>query len=183
MSDDSEPPMPPEQGALNRGAGKGGNGAADADGDFLRLLKRAIRKIKRDTDSSPTLEQLAGLLNYSVSDLRQSIEKFNATAEDSALKTSLLQVLEGTQKELTDKIRSKPKQASIPAPRNGPFRAGQTLACKVLMAEPGGYAVIVWKYNLRGFLPTEARLRIGEEVLAQYVCVHNNRVLLSARLS
>lgn len=63
------------------------------------------------------------------------------------------------------------------------YKAGQTIACKVLAAEPGGYAVIIPKDNLRGFLPTEARLKIGEEVLAQYVCVHNNRILLSARLS
>ncbi|MBX9686278.1 MAG: hypothetical protein K2X27_06220 [Candidatus Obscuribacterales bacterium] len=63
------------------------------------------------------------------------------------------------------------------------YKAGQTLACKVLAAEPGGYAVIIPKDNLRGFLPTEARLKIGEEVLAQYVCVHNNRILLSARMA
>ena len=63
------------------------------------------------------------------------------------------------------------------------YKAGQTIACKVLAAEPGGYAVIIPKDNLRGFLPTEAKLKIGEEVLAQYVCVHNNRILLSARMS
>ncbi len=63
------------------------------------------------------------------------------------------------------------------------YKAGQTIACKVLAAEPGGYAVIIPKDNLRGFLPTEVKLKIGEEVLAQYVCVHNNRILLSARFS
>lgn len=63
------------------------------------------------------------------------------------------------------------------------YKAGQTIACKVLAAEPGGYAVIIPKDNMRGFLPTEARLKIGEEVLAQYVCVHNNRILLSARMA
>lgn len=63
------------------------------------------------------------------------------------------------------------------------YKAGQNIACKVLAAEPGGYAVIIPKDNLRGFLPTEARLKIGEEVLATYVCVHNNRILLSARLA
>jgi hypothetical protein len=63
------------------------------------------------------------------------------------------------------------------------YKAGQTIACKVLAAEPGGYAVIIPKDNLRGFLPTEARLKIGEEILAQYVCVHNNRILLSSRLA
>lgn len=61
------------------------------------------------------------------------------------------------------------------------YKAGQTVACKVVQAEPGGYAVLIPKDNLPGFLPTEAKLRIGEEVLAQYVCVHNNRILLSSR--
>lgn len=63
------------------------------------------------------------------------------------------------------------------------YKAGQTIACKVLAAEPGGYAVIIPKDNMRGFLPTEARLKIGEEILAQYVCVHNNRILLSSRMA
>lgn len=52
-----------------------------------------------------------------------------------------------------------------------------------MAAEPGGYAVIIPKDNLPGFLPTEAKLRIGEEVLAQFVCVHSNRILLSARFA
>lgn len=63
------------------------------------------------------------------------------------------------------------------------YKAGQNVACKVVAAEPGGYAVLITKDNLPGFLPTEARLRIGEEVLAQFVCVHNNRVLLSSRMA
>jgi hypothetical protein len=50
-------------------------------------------------------------------------------------------------------------------------------------AEPGGYAVIIPKDNLPGFLPTQAQLKVGEEILAQFVCVHNNRILLSARLT
>lgn len=49
--------------------------------------------------------------------------------------------------------------------------------------EPGGYAVVVLQDNLPGFLPTEAKLKIGEEILAQFVCVHNNRILLSSRFS
>jgi hypothetical protein len=53
----------------------------------------------------------------------------------------------------------------------------------VTNSEPGGYAVIIPKDNLPGFLPTQAILRTGEEILAQFVCVHNNRILLSARFS
>lgn len=63
------------------------------------------------------------------------------------------------------------------------YKAGQNVACKIMASEPGGYAVLIPKDNLPGFLPTEAKLKIGEEVLAQFVCVHNNRVLLSARFA
>jgi len=63
------------------------------------------------------------------------------------------------------------------------YKPGQNVICKVTNAEPGGYAVIIPKDNLPGFLPTQALLRQGEEILAQYVCVHNNRILLSARFS
>jgi hypothetical protein len=63
------------------------------------------------------------------------------------------------------------------------YKAGQNVVCKVSHAEPGGYAVIIPKDNLPGFLPTQAHLRVNEEILAQFVCVHNNRILLSARFS
>lgn len=63
------------------------------------------------------------------------------------------------------------------------YKAGQLVSCKVVAAEPGGYSVLIVKDNLPGFLPIEGKLKIGEEVLAQFVCVHNNRVLLSARMA
>jgi hypothetical protein len=63
------------------------------------------------------------------------------------------------------------------------YKAGQNVACKVVAAEPGGYAVNIPKDNLPGFLPTEEKLKVGEEILAQFVCVHNNRILLSSRFS
>jgi len=63
----------------------------------------------------------------------------------------------------------------------GGFAPGQNLICKVSHAEPSGYAVIIVKDNLPGFLPTEVRLRPGEEILAQFVCVSNRRILLSSR--
>jgi hypothetical protein len=63
------------------------------------------------------------------------------------------------------------------------YKAGQNVVCKVVKDEPGGYAVIIPKDNLPGFLPTQAILRAGEEILAQFVCVHNHRILLSARFS
>jgi hypothetical protein len=63
------------------------------------------------------------------------------------------------------------------------YKAGQNIVCKVVQQEPGGYSVHIPKDNLPGFLPTDAKLKIGEEVLAQFVCVANNRVLLSARIA
>ncbi len=65
----------------------------------------------------------------------------------------------------------------------GGFYPGQNLICKIVRDEPGGYAVIIPAYNLPGFLPTQALLRTGEEILGQFVCVHNHRILLSARFS
>ncbi|MDR3613459.1 MAG: hypothetical protein P4L53_07825 [Candidatus Obscuribacterales bacterium] len=61
------------------------------------------------------------------------------------------------------------------------YKAGQNVVCKITNSEPGGYAVLIPKDNLPGFLPTQASLHPGEEILAQFVCVHNNRILLSAR--
>lgn len=63
------------------------------------------------------------------------------------------------------------------------YKAGQNVVCKIIGPEPGGYAVSIPKDNLPGFLPTDAKLKPGEEVLAQFVCVDKNRVLLSARMS
>lgn len=63
------------------------------------------------------------------------------------------------------------------------YKAGQNVAAKIMKPEPGGYAVLIPKDNLPGFLPTEDKYSTGEEVLCQFVCVHNNRVLLSTRFS
>jgi hypothetical protein len=65
------------------------------------------------------------------------------------------------------------------------YKAGQNVICRISYPEPGGYAVIVSKDNdnLPGFLPTQEELKIGEEILAQFVCVSNHRILLSERFS
>jgi len=65
------------------------------------------------------------------------------------------------------------------------LRAGQNLTCRVEQQERDGYAVTVPidKFDLPGFLPTDEALKIGQEVLAQFVCVSNNRILLSSRFS
>ena len=175
MSDDSDPPISDDHGSdspFNRGPSK------SASEDFARLIKRAIKKIKRDTGHDASLRSLAELLKTPVLELRQSIEKCNRTTKDNALRAALVQILAGNDKQGLPAITSQYQSR-----RSGHFRAGESLACKILAAEPGGYAVIIPEYNLRGFLPTESKLRIGEEIIAQYVCVHNNRILLSARMS
>jgi hypothetical protein len=66
------------------------------------------------------------------------------------------------------------------------FKPGQNLICKVVSIEPNGYGVTVQKGGkgtAPGFLPTKAMLRIGEEILAQFVTVHKDRVMLAAIVS
>ena len=63
------------------------------------------------------------------------------------------------------------------------FRAGENVICRVVSSEPGGYAVVIKNGNWPGFLPTQAMLRPGNEIVAQYICVHNNRVLVSVPVS
>lgn len=65
----------------------------------------------------------------------------------------------------------------------GRYRPGQVLVCRIVAGEPGGYAVMITKDNLPGFLATGAKMRINEEVLARFVCIHNSRVLLSLQIA
>ncbi|MBX9694039.1 MAG: hypothetical protein K2Z81_16770, partial [Cyanobacteria bacterium] len=73
-------------------------------------------------------------------------------------------------------MSNEPGQSETPSI---PIRKWEILACKILYVEPVGYEVIIPKYNLRGFLLTEAKLKVGEEVLAQYMSVRNDRILLA----
>jgi hypothetical protein len=61
------------------------------------------------------------------------------------------------------------------------YRGGQTLLCRVVATEPGGYAVSILEDNLPGFVPTEATLEVGQEILAQFVCTHKKRAVLFVR--
>jgi hypothetical protein len=64
------------------------------------------------------------------------------------------------------------------------FHVGENLICEILhteQAEPGGYSVLVPKHNIEGFLPTEQRFTLGEEVPVQYVCTSNGRMLFQCR--
>ena len=63
------------------------------------------------------------------------------------------------------------------------YKPGQNVVCKVVGPEDDGYVVHVTKDNLAGYIRTPAPLRPGEEILAQFVCVHKNRLLLSPLMS
>jgi hypothetical protein len=86
---------------------------------------------------------------------------------------------EGTAARPPRKRRTTP--ASGRSSGGGSLKAGDQLVCKVLNAEPSGYAVTIPKLGLRAFLATESELKLGEEVFAQYVCVSNGRILLQKR--
>lgn len=183
MPDDSEPETQNEfepDGPSNRGPGKTRVGAADNDDEFVRMLKRAIRKVKRETGTDPTLQRLAELLNLSVPALRHLMENHTAVCASEEGSASLGAYL----KKILEEKPYNQSDAEIPANwRADWLKPGQMLKCKVLRPEPGGYAVIIVSINRVGFLPWEAPLKVGAEILAQYVCVHNNRILLSAKLS
>lgn len=163
--DDSDPPTQNEfapDGPSKGGPRKTRVGADDNDGELVRLLKRAIRKVQRETGISPSVNQLAELLMISVSEVTRLIQSY----------------LPGF---IPSQVANRGNSSWNKLGHS--LKAGQTVLCKVLQKEPAGYAVILPKYNLKGFLPTEAHLKTGDELLAQYVCVHNNRILLSARMS
>lgn len=63
------------------------------------------------------------------------------------------------------------------------YKPGQNVICKIMRAEPGGYSVLVVKDNLPGYLPSNAHHNTGEEILAQFVCIDKNRMLLSERFT
>lgn len=63
------------------------------------------------------------------------------------------------------------------------YKPGQNVICKIMRAEPGGYSVLVVKDNLPGYLPSNAHHNSGEEILAQFVCIDKNRMLLSERFT
>lgn len=63
---------------------------------------------------------------------------------------------------------------------DGPnYRSGQGVLCKVIAAEPGGYVVHLLPGEVEGFLPSQEQLQIGEQIPAMFVCMHENRALMS----
>ncbi|MCA0312278.1 MAG: hypothetical protein LCH63_00395 [Candidatus Melainabacteria bacterium] len=73
------------------------------------------------------------------------------------------------------------------------YRPGQCVMCKVEGLEPGGYTATIQssvppsehdqhqhgKPRLSAFLPSTETLKIGQTVPATFVCMHNNRALMT----
>ncbi len=74
------------------------------------------------------------------------------------------------------------------------YRPGQSVMCKIESAEPGGYNAVVLgsglpplaepandveHHVLKAFLPSTEPLKIGQTVPATFVCMHNNRALMT----
>ncbi len=74
------------------------------------------------------------------------------------------------------------------------YRPGQSVMCKIESAEPGGYNAVVVGSGLppsaephddadhpqiKAFLPSIEPLKIGQTVPATFVCMHNNRALMT----
>ena len=61
------------------------------------------------------------------------------------------------------------------------FKPGQILQCRIVRAVPGGFDVLTVRGGLRGYLPTCAKHKVGDEVLAKFVCFDRDKLLLSER--
>lgn len=60
-----------------------------------------------------------------------------------------------------------------------PFRAGQSVMCRVDAPEPGGYSATIVPHEVDAFLPSRDELTIGQTVPATFVCMSNNRALMT----
>lgn len=58
------------------------------------------------------------------------------------------------------------------------FRAGDRIMCRVVEPEPGGYSVTILKTNETGVAKTTAKLDVGVDYLAEFVCIHKNRAIV-----
>ena len=69
------------------------------------------------------------------------------------------------------------------------YKPGQCVLCKVDGIEPGGYSATIQsgappivngeETIMHAFLPSTEPLRIGQVVPATFVCIHNNRALMT----
>jgi hypothetical protein len=63
------------------------------------------------------------------------------------------------------------------------LKAGQILPCRIVGREDGGYAVETRREGLPGFLPSNSKHEIGDDVQTMFVRVDQRRLLLSERFS
>lgn len=63
------------------------------------------------------------------------------------------------------------------------LKAGQVLPCRIVGREDGGYAVETRREGLPGFLPSNSKHEIGDEVQTMFVRVDQRRLLLSERFT
>lgn len=59
------------------------------------------------------------------------------------------------------------------------YKPGQNITCTVIQAQRNGYLVSVTATGEHGFYGTNALLSSNETIVAQYICRHNGRVLLT----
>ena len=58
------------------------------------------------------------------------------------------------------------------------FRAGERILCRVVAPEPGGYRLTILKTNQVGVAKTTSKLEVGVVYLAEFVCLHKERVVV-----
>ena len=73
--------------------------------------------------------------------------------------------------------------SSKPSQKLDFFGRQQDLLCEIKEPIIGGYEVLVKRGNLRGLLPTSAKLKIGHLISARFVCIHQNAVVVTDALS
>lgn len=59
------------------------------------------------------------------------------------------------------------------------LKAGQSVLVQVGAPEPGGYSAKIVSYDLEAFLPSREELETGQVVPATFVCMSNNRALMT----
>jgi len=63
------------------------------------------------------------------------------------------------------------------------YKTAESLKCTVVRVVESGYEVRVERDDVNAFLPTPATLAVGDEIQALFVCIHNGRILVTARFS
>lgn len=60
-----------------------------------------------------------------------------------------------------------------------PYKPGDSLICKIVAPEPGGYLVTLVPSGVQGFLPSKDELPIGKVVPTSFICMDGEKALLS----